>query len=194
VPTVEESSPVVKCVTDDTLLLGIIDRRKYVLSGEKTPSYAGYQRDGFGVPHAYEVHSEQTMAAFLSERIVMGFGRQDVRILESSSMTEIDLDGLSDEARAKGADKILLIVLNEWRSHRNPTEYLIGLNYRLAFSYDVDVSVLDKEGRVLAEKHFDGSDTEPAAMTKYVEQDHYKYKEKLEEFINSDEIRKALEL
>jgi len=194
VPTVEESSPVLKCVTNDTLLLSIVDKRKYVLAGEKTPSYAGYSRDGFGIPHTYEVQSDQTMVAFLAERIVTGFRRQNIQVLESPSITEIDLDFLSNQARAKSADKILLIVLNEWKSERNPTEYVIGLTYRLVFKYDVDVRVFDTSGRILAERHFDGADTEPGETIQYIEQDHYKYKEKLEEFINSDEIRTAIEL
>lgn len=123
------------------------DQREYVRSGGKDPQFVGLQRGGFGNPFDVRTKDDKPLADGMTTAIVntlsgKGFRAQSVVLAHSVS---------PDEARQRllraGTDRALLLTVKEWKS---------DAVMRIGLTYDVTMTVLDRAGKVLAEKRLEG--------------------------------------
>lgn len=129
--------------------VGSQDRREYVVSGKNVPQVVGVLRAGFGNPYYMTTTSGRPFADEVADVIAAA--------LESKGFTTktviIDANEPIEQARMKlantGADRLVHFQIMEWKSD---TYVNIGLKYSMS------LAVLDREGKLLAEKTISGDD------------------------------------
>jgi hypothetical protein len=131
-----------------TVAVAVHDERPYVVSGDKTPQFVGLQRGGFGNTFDVTTGSNQSLAADMTASLVAslrqnGFKAQAVAVTFTDSAEKV-----REALLATGAERSILLSVREWKSD---SMMRIGLNY------DLHLSVLGKNGAVLAESQVNGT-------------------------------------
>jgi hypothetical protein len=124
------------------------DQRDYVQAGKKSPQFVGLQRGGFGNPFDVRTEGDRPLADDMTTAIVntlnaKGFRAQQIVVSHTVSTAEV-----SERLRRTGADRALLFEVKEWKS---------DVALRIGLTYDVRMSVLGRDGAVLATKRLEGN-------------------------------------
>ncbi|MBJ6798613.1 hypothetical protein [Geomonas propionica] len=171
-----------------SVAIAAVDRRPYVVSAEKDPNYVGNLRGGFGNPFNVTTESGKPLAEDMS-LVLCGSLKK-----KGFSCTPVTVAPNEADAQVKGklqganADRLMLLVIREWMSS---TYTNTGL------SYDVQLTEMDRQGAVLAEKQLKGEDDlggsflNPPAHAK--EAVPAAYKKKLELLLNDAAVAKELQ-
>lgn len=130
-----------------TIAVATHDQREMVRSGNKDPQFVGYQRGGFGNPFDVRTEGDRPMADDMTTSLVStlnakGFRAQPIVVAHSVSPAEV-----RDRLVRSGADRAVLLTIKEWMS---------DVVMRIGLTYDVTMSVIDRTGKVLAEKRLQG--------------------------------------
>lgn len=164
----------------------IIDRRPYVLSGDKSASFVGLQRGGFGNPFDVKTESGQPLAEEMQTRLS--------RSLESYGFTvhELVAAGSSDDAVQKailleGYDRNLIIIMDEWKSDAMAS---FGLSYNLELNIKSDKAITVASNRIQGNKErlggagFEGANSNSAKRA---------FETKMNELFSSPDIRAQMQ-
>ncbi|WP_420549698.1 hypothetical protein [Curvivirga sp.] len=189
-----EGIPSYEGVNIKKLSVATVDRRDFILNGNKEPWFEGITRAGFGVPHSLRRESEpenQSFAMYLSLKV------QDSLKGRGSNVEVVSLEAGTDKLKSVQAlvaegNPALLIEINHSRY-----DCCFSLEYR----YDFDVSVIRANGELLFTKKFAHwyEDME-VDETRFYSSGFYdvfgihaqKYADLLTEFLNDTEIQAAL--
>jgi hypothetical protein len=115
------------------IAVSVVDARPYVLSGDKKPDFVGLQRGGFGNPFDVRTGSGQPLATEMSDAISKALQKQ----------------GFSVVAAAEPAPRKLELKVLEWKT---------DVMMRLKTLYDLELSVFDGSGALLAKSATKGED------------------------------------
>jgi hypothetical protein len=164
------------------------DQRQYVKDREKTPDFVGLQRGGFGNPFNITTASGQPLAIDMTGALVASLAKKGYKAVPVAVTQDEDQTAVLDKLKAVRAERLILLVLKEWKSDT----YM-----NTALQYDVTMKVCDQDGKVLAEKMIQGKDdmggsswNPPAHARQAVPR---AFKGKIEELLNSPEIAQALQ-
>jgi hypothetical protein len=121
--------------------LAVIDKRPYVLDGEKSPSYSGTQRSLGGIPYDVNTASGKPLAEDLQGLIGNTLKKYGV-IVDNTTLLSMHI-AESEAVKEISTKKLMaiLISLNEWRTH-------IYINP--IFYYDIKMSIIDTNASILA--------------------------------------------
>jgi hypothetical protein len=171
-----------------SVAVGVLDQRDYVLDGSKTPAFVGLSRGGFGNPFDVTTASDKPLAEDFRDTIVDVFRRNGIVV------RELALAASRDEATARtallkiGQERVLLVALREWKSDTYTNTTL---------QYNVEMTVYDVGGKMLASKRIQGNDNlggdalnPPGHARQAVP---VAYRKKIDELLNSADIRSALQ-
>lgn len=164
------------------------DQRNYVKNGDKQPDFVGLQRGGFGNPFDITTMSGNALAQDFTEAVCRSLASKGfhttpviVNYSETSYTVKADL-------KKTGANRLILIMLNEWKSDTYTNTALI---------YNVNLEVFDENGNTIAQNSITGRDdlggsfmNPPAHAKKAVP---VAFKEKIESLLNYKDISEALE-
>jgi hypothetical protein len=180
-------APEVIVQSNNSVAVGVHDQRPYVVSGNKTGTFVGLSRGGFGNTFDITTASGKPLADDFRTTIAQVFKRNGVSVKE----IEIKPTESGSEARQAlvtlGQARSLLLTLTEWKSDTYMSTSLL---------YDIRLVVLGPAGKALADKTLRGSDNlggsamNPPGHAK--EAIPPAYKKKLEELLTSAEIKQAL--
>jgi len=123
------------------ILIGIIDKRPYVVSGKVKPTYVGLMRGGFGNPWYMYTESGESLADDLSKAIVSGFKNAGINADYIKLWFDMEQQEINSFLVSKQSQKKVLIRINEWKSDTYA---------RTKFIFDLTVEVYDKNGKVIA--------------------------------------------
>ncbi len=164
------------------------DQRQYVKDREKTPDFVGLQRGGFGNPFNITTASGEPLAKDMTEALVTSLAKKGYKAVPVAVTQDDDQAAALEKLKAVRAERLILLILNEWKSDT----YM-----NTALSYDVTMKIYDQDGRVLAEKRIQGKDdlggsswNPPAHARQAVPR---AFKGKIEELLNSPAIADALQ-
>lgn len=133
----------------DRIAVGVRDRREDVVSGGDKETLVGHQRSLYGIPYDVQNASGQPLAADLAQMIADGFRKKgtDVLIVKLSPFgaEEKAVDALLASKR----DRVLFFNIYDW----NADTYS-----QTTLHYDVELRVLDVNGRKLADSRVTGED------------------------------------
>ncbi|MDZ4786430.1 MAG: hypothetical protein SGJ02_10180 [bacterium] len=175
--------------TKGMILVGALDRRPYVISGEKSPKWVGLQRSGFGIPYGVHTSSGLPLATEFRDGLQRNFNSsKSVNINSNSNFVE-QLKSLMAKETALGESntKGLLLVINQWK-----TDVMNNVN----LYYDLELIALDKNGNVggraqlASNEKLKGSFWNPVAASERVAKE--KLKAVLDKLLMSPEIARAL--
>ena len=171
--------------TAEQIQVAVWDARPYVLSGDKTPSWVGLQRSGWGIPYGVHTQSGAPLAAEFAKAISGGFTKNGV----SSSIVTLPATA-KDKATVLASlptnGKVLLLELNDWK-----TDTLTDIN----FDYDLRLNVLNN-GKVITtestkgNEKLDGSFWNPIGSSDRVAV--AKQKEKLDALFSLQTVKNAV--
>ena len=168
--------------------VAVQDQRPYVKSGNKQADYVGVIRGGFGNPFSLATKSGRPLAEDMAAATVASLKNKGFKAVAVTTSPEGTEKKLLAELRGSGADKLLLLTLNEWRT---------DTYQKVTLEYDVTLTVYDKNGKRLAEKKLDGkeylhSDSTSNAFKVSTRESPRAFKRKLEELLNDPGVARAV--
>lgn len=140
--------PAVTATSDKTVTVAVLDRRAYVISGDKAPNFVGIRRGGFGNPFDVTTRSGGPLAGEISVMVVEALKAQGI---DASAVTLAPGNDPQVAAAAIGgtaSQRGLVVLLDEWRS---------DLFMNMEVDYDLTAQVLDAEGALLASSNEAGN-------------------------------------
>jgi len=125
------------------------DQRSYVLAGKKAPDFVGLSRGGYGNPFDVTTEGGRPLAEAMTQAIANSLkqkGFQSIPVVVAAA----DSEGVAREKLAlTGSERAVLLTLREWKSDTYMNTSIL---------YDVTLSVLDRDGRVIGESRLKGED------------------------------------
>jgi hypothetical protein len=171
-----------------SVAVGVLDQRDYVVDASKTPAFVGLSRGGFGNPFEVTTASDRPLAEDFRDTIVEVFKRNGI-VVSGVALAPSRDNATAREALLKiGQERALLVALREWKSDTFTNT---------ALQYNVEMTVYDVAGKVLASKRIQGNDNlggdalnPPGHARQAVP---IAYRKKIDELLNSADIRSALQ-
>ena len=180
-------TPETKFQTRAKIAVGVHDQRSYVVNGQKTPTFVGLSRGGFGNPFDVNTASGQPLANDFRNSIASGLSKAGANIARVDLSQTVKPEEALRLMRGAGADKALLVTIDEWKVD---TFSSVNLNYELR------VVVLGPSGQ-LALKRLSGDEQIGSSLMNPVgtsrEVAPVAYKKKLEEILSDPAIARALQ-
>lgn len=125
---------------DDSIGLAVVDRRSYVLSGDKPAAFIGLQRGGFGNPFDVMTESGKPLAEEVQTALANGLRKRGYSVTELYPSSSTDAD-VSKVIQAGNFSKNVVLVLREWK-----TDAMMSFG----LSYDLLLEILASDGELLA--------------------------------------------
>jgi hypothetical protein len=169
-----------------SVLIATRDRRDYITRGAKQADFVGILKGGFGNP--FDVKNSagtfsDTFSAVVSKSLkAKGYQASTVVVTPQDSPDQVRQKMLQNPS-----DRNIFIDVEEWKSETMT---------RTATEYNVTLTVMDKEGNVLAKSSIQGKDVlggsamNPAGFAK--KRVPQAFKEHVERLLNDDAIVSAL--
>jgi len=164
-----------------------VDNRPYIKDGEKERTYVGNLRGGLGNPFNLSTESGKPLADDMTSVICASLKKNGFACTPVSVGPNEPQSQIKNKLQATNASSLLLLSINEWLSS---TYQNTGL------TYDLVLTVMDKQGARLAEKKLRGEDELGGSF--WSPPDHAKeavpvaYKKKLELLLNDPAVINSL--
>jgi len=138
-----------KVVTGNSIVVGTLDHRSYILNYQKNDDFVGLSRGGFGNPFDVTTLSGNSLAGDISKSITSSLRKNGVnaQIIEFTSPQSVS--EASEKLISKNTQRSLLLTLREWKG-----DSMINVG----FTYDFDVSIFNQDGKLLLEKQMKGKE------------------------------------
>ena len=132
-----------------TIALAAHDYRPYVFNGEKSPTYVGTQRGGFGNPFDVTTESGAPLALEFASVLRHGLSERGYKVTSVVVRSRRTREQAITALAQTKATRLILLTVNEWATDTyNSTD----------LSYDLTLEVLDSSGQVLARSAISGED------------------------------------
>ena len=173
-------------VGTDEIGVAVVDRRPYVVSGNKKPNFVGLQRGGFGNPFDVTTTSGNPMAADMQAALARALDERGYEVTELYFSSPDD-SVVAQVIKENGARRNVLLMLNEWKT---------DAVRRFGLTYDILLKIVDENYVVLAQASakavkevlggagMAGQNSRTAAQA---------FEVKVSRLFNDPEIRRALE-
>jgi hypothetical protein len=163
------------------------DQRPYVRLDDKSPTFVGLSRGGYGNPFDVNTASGEALATDMTNSILSSLAAKGFRATAVIVTPEASEKVALEKLQETGAERLLLLTLLEWKSDTFEGTALI---------YDVSLKVFDQLGSELARKALQGRDdlggsfwNPPGHAKKVVPS---AFAQKLEILFSDSEIERAL--
>ncbi len=179
-------APVVVAKPTEVVVVGVHDRRSYVVSGDKSVQFVGLQRGGYGNPFGVHTSSGRPLSDEFAAAIANSLGTQEPKAQVVSLAPTMSRDQALAQLTAGRTSKILFVTIAEWKSD-------LYLNLRM--QYDLLAAVIDRSGKILGEHQVRGDQNlgaHPLMYNAYSTTLPAFQKTKLEELLNDPKISQAL--
>ena len=182
--TPEETAPNISAISSqEGLSLAVLDKRKYVVNEDKTPSFEGIIRSGFGIPYTYLTPTKEAMSVYLSKRLSIGFKNHGIQVQVVDTAPKMSVNNTLDKLSKNNLISIL-IVLNEWKYDFH--------SFTDNSWYDIDIIITDGNGNKKLVKNFKGENDIPDNGLISNEMQLI-YKQRFESVFSDPEVIKSLQ-
>ena len=125
----------------------MLDFREYVKSGNKSESFVGLSRGGFGNPFDVETRSGSALASEMAAAIAASLQRKGAEVQTVMVRPVEGPEGARRALLRTGHDRLLLFTLREWKT---------DTMFRTGLDFDVTLDVFDGGGKSLGGSHVSG--------------------------------------
>ncbi|MDZ4776179.1 MAG: hypothetical protein SGJ23_05265 [Alphaproteobacteria bacterium] len=193
--TAEQQQPMPGYVAPGKTVIGVVEDRARTEEG-RAPTMLGYARN-YGIPNHWHVKHivrtpkedrSKTAAQLLATRIAQGFTAKGSTVEEVAMTAPLSDSDASSLIQSRAADRLVTFVLREWH-------FDVNLNWVGKFRFDSEIEVLVQrpgEGVVLRQTYKDSQAIQGIGDKSWGNMILEAYKAKLEQIINSPEVRSAL--
>jgi len=129
------------------IAVAVIDRRNYILNGQKTPAFNGLVREGFGVPYDSLTKSGNSLAEDFTASIIAGLRGAGIEAEAPELSSLLSLDRSRNDLMQAKADRYLLLVINEWKT---------DTYWSTALQYSLELTIQSPDGAERLHKDFTG--------------------------------------
>lgn len=136
--------------SSSAIVVGVLDERAYVLSGEKPAKYIGEFELSMGGPYDAFTTSKQPMAHEFSNKLAGLLGGKFPKIQTMRLALGLTKQQAVDELLTAGTNRVVLVTLKEWKSHT-------AIDTSLWF--DAQLESFNAEKQLLSYKRTQGYDT-----------------------------------
>jgi len=126
--------------------VAVVDRRPYVVSGEKESDFVGLQRGGFANPLDVTTTSGNPMAVDMQSALAGALEDQGYRVTELGFSSPDD-SALGQAIKQNGAERNVVLLLNDWK-----TDSMM----KFGLTYDILLQIVDQDYDVLAQASTEG--------------------------------------
>ena len=134
--------------TSRTINVAVVDHRPYVLNHDKTESFTGLSRGGYGNPFDVNTKSGQPLATDMANAVATSLRTKGATVnIAPLPPSTSDIAAMARVATPEG--KGLLVVVSAWKSDK----YL-----RTKLFFDLHVYVVDVGGRPIGDSRVQGED------------------------------------
>ena len=130
-----------------TVAVMAVDQRAMTAKKTVTPDHLGEVGGAFGNPFTLTTEKRTAVSVDLTESLTEGFRRGGWRTAPASAVATLTKEAAFRNLQTHGADRFLIVALKNWES-----DTLASTNFR----FDLEVSVLDANGQVLAVERVQG--------------------------------------
>jgi len=158
---IKDQAPKVAYSASETIALVVIDARPILKAEKKPPTYIGVAHTVFGIPtdmHVYpwvalKEEKDLTLAQGLEQRITDALQGVGASVVRADAGAHVDAASARRAAQGLGADRIMLITLDEWSVN-------INLNWVGSFDFDwgYTIDIFDKAGAQITSFKDSGQD------------------------------------
>ena len=136
--------------SSNSIVVGVLDERSYVVSGEKPAKYIGQFELSMGGPYDAFTNSKRPMANEFTDKLPRLLGHKFPQVKTVHLEIGLSKQEAVDKLLESGASKVVLITLKEWKSHT-------AIDTSLWFDAQLESFNTDKQ--LLAYKRTQGHDT-----------------------------------
>ena len=180
-----DRTPQLAHVSAGSVAVAVVDQRRDVGNGRHSPRYDGHNSGIYGIPIPHETASGEPMADHLAGMVAAGLKAKGARPQTVILPVGTPAAKAQAELAARPADRHLLLTLRQWYAN-------IG-GVATELSYDVEVVVSDRSGRVLATRTFKAEDEKiPAGKHNLIDAIEVAHRTRLQGILNDYEVAKAL--
>jgi hypothetical protein len=129
--------------------VAVLDQRQYVKNGDKSETFVGLSRGGFGNPFDVGTRSGAAMASEMAASIAASLHRNGVKVQTVVVRPADGPEGARQALLRTESDRLLLFTLNEWKT---------DTMFRTALHFDVTLDVFDRAGQSLARSRVSGKE------------------------------------
>src|SRR5918993_156574 len=127
--------------------IAVLDFREYVKSGNKSESFVGLSRGGFGNPFDVETRSGSALASEMAVAIAASLQRKGAEVQTVMVRPVEGPEGARRELLRTGHHRLLLFTMREWET---------DTMFRTGLDFDVTLDVFDGGGKSLGGSHVSG--------------------------------------
>ncbi|MGE3538316.1 MAG: hypothetical protein AB7N91_12910 [Candidatus Tectimicrobiota bacterium] len=166
-----------------TTAVAVLDQRKYVKNGNKSESFVGLSRGGYGNPFDVDTKSGAPMAFEMAMSIAAAL---EVKGLRVQTVTVRPADGFEGARQAlvrTGSSRNILFTVDEWK-----TDTMM----RTGLDFDVTLDVFDSSGNKLAQNRLYGKEISGGSILSAEKDARAWFAAKVSELFHDEAIEKAL--
>lgn len=145
----EFTPPSLKATGDQAIALGVQDQRPYVLSEDKTESFVGLTRGGFGNPFDVVTATGGPLADDIAITLKKALGSRGFQVKIVGVSPNTSLDQVIESLLGAGMERSILLRFTEWKTDTSLTS---------SIHYDLTMLVYDETGQILANNRIRGDE------------------------------------
>ncbi len=170
-----------------SVAVGVLDKRPYVISGENDPRFVGTMRGGYGNPFDLWTTSDLRLSDEMASNMAESLRGRGFKVVSTKAVVGKDASGMLAEMKSTGAQRLVLMVMNDWWSNYYPRSF--GAE-KSELIIDVELKVMDNSRKTLGSKKM----KEIVNVESGWPQDTIPgwYKKKMTELLNDKSIQRAL--
>jgi hypothetical protein len=172
-----------------TYAVAVLDKREVVTKQSQKPGFVGYTWSVVMIAHPIKTKSGNTFADDVTYTIGNAIQKSGAKVTQVSTIFSMDAAEVIDKLKATNADKLILVILDEWRSDTRPWHMKLATE----MIWNLRLQILDGIGTLKAENKVEGRESglDPfnGGGAKKIQPvtDRY-YKEKMEKLFGEESI------
>lgn len=130
-----------KCSSNRSVAVAVLDERPYVLKKEKNPSYVGMARGGYGNPFDMWTESGAPLADDMLSTVADSLRARGFTVTPLKTSTADSLKSVMANFSTSNADRLIFLDIKEWYSDYLPKAFTAE---RSTLFINVEVKVFDR--------------------------------------------------
>jgi hypothetical protein len=166
-----------------TTAVTVLDQRKYVKNGNKSESFVGLSRGGYGNPFDVDTKSGAPMASEMATSIAAALRAKGLTVQTVTVRPADGFEGARHALIRTGSDRNLLFTIEEWK-----TDTMM----RTGLDFDITLDILDNSGNKLAQNRVYGKEISGSSILSAAKDAQAWFAAKVSELLRDESIEKAL--
>jgi hypothetical protein len=163
--------------------VAVLDQRKYVKNGNKSESFVGLSRGGYGNPFDVDTKSGAPMAFEMATSIAAALRGKELPVQTVTVRPADGFEGARQALVQTGSNRNVLFTIDEWK-----TDTMM----RTGLDFDVTLDVFDSSGNKLAQNRVYGKEISGGSILSAEKDARAWFAAKVSELLHDEAIEKAL--